>query len=298
MVEGGVGDVVKEVEGRVGDMVSEVEGGGGDMVSEVEGGGGGVVSGKEGVSGDTVRGSEDGEGRGGEEHEEEEGRGGEQVGGEEASGFVPGSAGEEEGTEIEEKKGGEGGEEEGEKGHVTKMEGRESNEVAEVIKGEEVREGGGGGEERGEGSPANKEERKAYKSQLLESAGIQLQGSSDTSGQHSQDRNIEQFSEILLDSDVSPSNSETQLSLPEGAPDEPPSGPVGEGEDGKNKPERRVRFADEVVESTDTGRNGVFLQSALCCTCTDRQRVGRLSLYVGLSWTSLGHHTNRKLVIS
>ena len=44
------------------------------------------------------------------------------------------------------------------------------------------------------------------------------------------DRNLEQFSEILLDSDLSPSDSELQMES---------SGP-------RQKAEKRVRFADEV----------------------------------------------------
>ena len=119
----------------------------------------------------------------------------------------------------------------------------------------------GGGEE---DSPRGKE-RKASKDQLLKSAGIQLQGSSETditgaplktdddATQSSQDRNLEQFSEILLDSDLSPTDSETGLCLPEGGAQATGESQGGEG--GKSKSERRVRFADEVLEATDnTGR--------------------------------------------
>ena len=118
---------------------------------------------------------------------------------------------------------------------------------------------GGPGKEGSEGSPRDKEERKVYKSQLLKSAGIQLQPSSesdggsavtDTSQQVTGDRSLEQFSEILLDSDLSHSDSEVQG-------EEVVSGRVEEGgEEGKSKSERRVRFADEVTESTDDPNTG------------------------------------------
>ena len=153
--------------------------------------------------------------------------------------------------------GGGGGEGEGEGGG-------EGSETVEEVKGKEG----------GRGSPSNKGERKAYRSQLLKSAGIHLQGTSqsDTSEgasgdritdetQHSVDRNLEQFSEILLDSDVSPTESDTQMSLPggEGVNEGTPSGQAEEGESegngGRNKSERRVRFADE-VDSTSAASTG------------------------------------------
>ena len=174
------------------------------------------------------------------------------------------------GKEHDGREGGGEGEREGEGGGEGGGEGEgEGSESVEEVKGKEG----------GRGSPSNKGERKAYRSQLLKSAGIHLQGTSqsDTSEgasgdrmtdemQHSQDRNLEQFSEILLDSDVSPTESDTQMSLPggEGVNEGAPSGQVeegeGEGNGGRNKSERRVRFADE-VDSTSAASTGT-------CTCT------------------------------
>ena len=147
--------------------------------------------------------------------------------------------------------------------------GREGDEgrTDEVLEGE--REGG-------RVSPDQKGERKVYKSQLLKSAGIQLQGSKSGSNEaalgeelagvprSSQDRKLEQFSEILLDSDhsdLSPTDSETQMTLPaeDGANEVTPSGPAEEeGDGGRSKLDRRVRFADE-LESTDAASTGVYI---------------------------------------
>ena len=120
---------------------------------------------------------------------------------------------------------------------------------------------GARGEGGGDTSPQDRE-RKASKDELLKSAGIQLQGSSEpetegvsspgasTEAQPSSDRSLEQFSEILLDSDLSPTNSEAGLSVPEEGEREGEGEGVPGEEPGKNKTERRVRFADEVQEST------------------------------------------------
>ena len=177
--------------------------------------------------------------------------------------------------------GGEGRREEGKEGKREEGRGEEGEEgKREEGEGEERR-----GEEEEEGRKEEKKkegntergsvrspvEREAYKSQLLKSAGIQLQGSEvDTNEgalgeQNSQDRNLEQFSEILLDSDLSPTESETQMSLPaeDGDNVDPSSGVVeGGGGEGKSKSERRVRFADE-VESVDAG---MFYIYTLTCT--------------------------------
>ena len=165
-------------------------------------------------------------------------------------------------------------------------------EKAEVERDEEASEmvlhmeGEGEGEEEvleGEGEDegvvtGKTKERNSYKSQLLKSAGIHLQGSESDSIEgegvgnaggeladrtcSSEDRNLEQFSEILLDSDLSPTDSETHMTLerPEdgnGDGDEAaaPTRLVpgeGEGEGGRGKSERRVRFADEVEEAEAT----------------------------------------------
>ena len=134
-------------------------------------------------------------------------------------------------------------------------------------------EGGGEGEGGEEDSPMDKE-RKASKDQLLKSAGIQLTDSSEsditgaplrTSDDTAQDRNLEQFSEILLDSD-----SETGLSLPEGGAGIEGEGPEVE-EGGRSKPERRVRFADEVMETTDNaGLHNVVFHYHRCYSCSTK----------------------------
>ena len=162
--------------------------------------------------------------------------------------------------------GGGGGEGEGEGGG-------EGSETVEEVKGKEG----------GRGSPSNKGERKAYRSQLLKSAGIHLQGTSQSDSsegasgdtmtdetQYSQDHNLEQFSEILLDSDVSPTESDTQMSLPgeEGVNEGTPSGQAeegeGEGNGGRNKSERRVRFADEVDSTTAASTGTVYMFVNTC----------------------------------
>lgn len=162
---------------------------------------------------------------------------------------------------------GEGGE-----GEVKEGEGRKGEE--EAMEGEE---------DAGKGVPVGKKKRKVYKSQLLQSAGIHLQAvesssqGSPSSGnsvegkdevvrgesevvrgeggkegsQKSEDRNLEQFSEILLDSDLSPTDSETSVSLPQ---DRAPE--VAPGEEAQAKAERRVRFADEVDNTASTGELG------------------------------------------
>ena len=165
---------------------------------------------------------------------------------------------------------------EGEEGEVKEGEGRKGEEG--VVEGEE---------EAGKDVPVGKKKRKVYKSQLLQSAGIHLQaveplshessssgnsvegkseavrgegevvrseGGKEGSGvsHKSEDRNLEQFSEILLDSDLSPTDSETSVSLPQ---DRAPEVAPGEKE-AQSKAERRVRFADEVDEAASTGELG------------------------------------------
>ena len=146
---------------------------------------------------------------------------------------------------------------------------KEGEGEEEVLEGE--------GEDEGVVTGKTKE-RNSYKSQLLKSAGIHLQGSESDSIEGegvgnvggeladrtggSEDRNLEQFSEILLDSDLSPTDSETHMTLerPEdgngdGDKAAPPTRLVpgeGEGEGGRGKTERRVRFADEVEEAEAT----------------------------------------------
>ena len=239
----------------------ESEGGGGEEVEE-RGDNDGVGGGGGGGEGGDAGGGGGGEG--------EEG-GGEVEGG---GGGVEGVKGE--GTEGEGEKGG-GGSSIGEGVKVNKGEERETDsaqltvaegkcdreetplEMKEELAEERKVDGtnnrkeegeAGDGREGEEGGNLEEKEKKAYKDQLLKSAGIQLQGSLEdnttgaplkTGEDTTQDRNLEQFSEILLDSDVSPTDSETGLSPPEG----------GEGEGGTSKPERRVRFADEVLEATD-----------------------------------------------
>lgn len=168
-------------------------------------------------------------------------------------------------------KAGEGGE-----GEVKEGEERKGEEG--VVEGEE---------EAGKDVPVGKKKRKVYKSQLLQSAGIHLQAveplshESSSSGNSvegksdavrgegevvrgeggkerggvshkSEDRNLEQFSEILLDSDLSPTDSETSVSLPQDrAPEAAP-----EEKEAQSKAERRVRFADEVDEAASTGELG------------------------------------------
>ena len=170
--------------------------------------------------------------------------------------------------------------------------------------GDEAGEGGGEGDRQGkeeelqgsdrkagEGLTAMKRQKTVGKSQLLQSAGIHLQGVHPSLGTHGPpylgscvmgegvegedvrgeggegvgktfpkvaDRHLEQFSEILLDSDVSPTNSEVSLSptlpLPQGTAVVEGSVEVGGSEEaGKReahpKAERRVRFADELVDT-------------------------------------------------
>lgn len=96
--------------------------------------------------------------------------------------------------------------------------------------------------------------KRSDRSELLKSAGIQLQGSSESdmtgaaSDDITQDRNLEQFSEILLDSDLSPTDSDTQLNLSQDGVED------GKEEGGRSKSERRVRFADEVI-APNTGQS-------------------------------------------
>ena len=181
-------------------------------------------------------------------------------------------------------------------------------ELSKVEKdGDEAREGGEGerggeeelqgrGRKAGEGLVVGKRQKVVGKSQLLQSAGIHLQGVQPSLGAHGSpylgssvvgegvggegvrgeggegvgknfpkvaDRHLEQFSEILLDSDVSPTNSEASLSptlpLPQGTAVER-GGMEGWGVEGggveeagkreaQPRTERRVRFADEVVDT-------------------------------------------------
>ncbi|CAI8025250.1 Amyloid-beta A4 precursor protein-binding family A member 2, partial [Geodia barretti] len=237
---------------------------------EGEGGDCGKEGGHKEGEGEEERG--DGEGDGG----REEGEGGEEGGeGDGDGGREEGEGGEEGGKEEEEGRGGGGissveekknEDADSERGAQLTVDTEDDKEVEkkqeEVEEGKVNRtleedskeiEGGGEGEGREEDSPMDKE-RKASKDQLLKSAGIQLTDSSEsditgaplrTSDDTAQDRNLEQFSEILLDSD-----SETGLSLPEGGAGIEGEGPEVE-EGGRSKPERRVRFADEVMETTD-----------------------------------------------
>ena len=236
--------------GRVKETEEEVEEGGREG-GEGEGGGGDEC-GEEGEGGGGEGGSEGGR-EGGEDEKEREG---------------------EKKTELIQQEG-------GGLSTVTSSENETVNEdtpVDQTLKDRATEEGEGEGEAGGEreereGDSPTDRERKAYKDQLLKSAGIQLQGSSepdiagapsmtaDQTVQSSEDRNLEQFSEILLDSDLSPTNSEVGVGVGEGA--ELEGGGVAEGEGlqgggvageegGRGKSERRVRFADEIMESTDT----------------------------------------------
>ena len=218
--------------------------------------------GVEGAEKDGERGGEELRG-GGEGASEEAGEGASEGGGEGEGGK------DEEGGEEGERGGGEGGnsvpvpvsgstvnhDEDGqEKDADMNDEKPELNgeQVGEIEEGSQEEEGG----ERGDNKSL--QSRKLDRSELLKSAGIQLQGSSESdmtgaarselaqTGNVGQDRNLEQFSEILLDSDVSQSDSETQ---PEGKEEEKEEDKEG----GAPKSERRVRFADEITESADTG---------------------------------------------
>ena len=248
-------------EGEEGDGGRE----GGDKEEEGEEGEG--DGGREG--GDKEGEGEEGEGDGGREGGDKEGERGQEGGKEEGGGGGGGggiSSVEEEETDSEksaqltvdaeddkeiEKK-----QEEVEEGKVNRTLDKDSKEIEE--------EGEGGEED----SPRDKE-KKAPKDQLLESA----TGSSEsditgaplrTSEYTAQDRNLEQFSEILLDSDLSPTDSETGLSLPGGGAGAEGEGPAVE-EGGRSKPERRVRFADEVMETTDNaGLHNVVFHNHRC----------------------------------
>ena len=111
-------------------------------------------------------------------------------------------------------------------------------------------------EKRGDKVQSLKRSERTDRSELLKSAGIQLQGSSESdmtgaaSDDITQDRNLEQFSEILLDSDLSPTDSDTQLNLSQDGVED------GKEEGGRSKSERRVRFADELMESNDVPNTG------------------------------------------
>ena len=285
----GDNDSVKNEGGEEGD--GGKEGGhedGGREGGEGEGGDGGREEGNvegegEEGEGDAVR--EEGEGEGGGEGEGDDGReggeGGEEGGKEEEEGG--GGGGIRGISSVEEKKNEDADSERGAQLTVDTEDDKEVEKKQEEVEEGKVNrtleedskeiEGGGEGEGGEEDSPMDKE-RKASKDQLLKSAGIQLTDSSESditgaplrmSDDTAQDRNLEQFSEILLDSD-----SETGLSLPEGGAGIEGEGPEVE-EGGKSKPERRVRFADEVMETTDNaGLHNVVFHYHRCYSCSTK----------------------------